>query len=120
MKKLQSYDLLNHYFNVLDNSKALRIKELWLEQDIDIENIYPSIIKEYSDLKVTINVLKRENTKINRKYVTESSVLILTAMLYLNDADRLSVWQKFKGDFNEREKDDMTIGEYHAALKLEN
>jgi hypothetical protein len=124
MKKLQHYDLSNHYFNLLDNQKALRIKELWLDKNIELENIYPLIIRDYSDLTVTLNGLKREdakiNSKANKKYVTEGFVLILTAMLYLNKADRSSIWQKFKGGFNERETDDMTIGEYHARLKLEN
>jgi hypothetical protein len=124
MRRLQHYDLLNHYFNLLDNQKALRIKELWLDKNIELENIYSLIIKDYSDLRVTLNGLKIEdikiNSKINKKYVTEGSVLILTAMLYLNEADRSSIWQKFKGGFNERETDGMTIGEYHARLKLEN
>jgi hypothetical protein len=124
MRRLQHYDLLNHYFNLLDNQKALRIKELWLDKNIELENIYSLIIKDYSDLRVTLNGLKIEdikiNSKINKKYVTEGSVLILTAMLYLNEADRSSIWQKFKGGFSERDTEEMTIGEYHARLKLEN
>jgi hypothetical protein len=114
--KQQHHDLLRHYTALMNDTKAFRIKELWLGMDFGLGEIYPTIIKEFNDLVVHLPGFTKSKSIV---YYTEGSSLILTAMLYLNEGDKASIWNKYKRSFAERDyESNMTLEEYHAALHL--
>jgi hypothetical protein len=116
MKALQHHDLLKHYLAIMNHDMALRIKNLWLEQDVQLGDLYNYMIKDFPELEVYLQgFIKRRISH----HCIEGSTLILTAMLFLNEADKASIWNKYKNGFEEKEKyDNITLGEYHESLYL--
>jgi hypothetical protein len=115
MKAFQHHDLLKHYLAIINNAMAIRIKILWLEQDVPLGDLYQCMIKEFPELEVYLQGFIRRRVS---HHCTEGSTLILTAMLFLNEADKASLWNKYQNSFEEKEKyDNMTLGEYHESLR---
>jgi hypothetical protein len=116
MKALQYHDLLKHYMAIMNYTMAIRIRTFWLEQEVPLGDLYKYMIKEFTELKVDVPSFT-EDRKIDHN--KEGSTLILTAMLFLNEAYKASIWNKYKNGFEEKEKqDNMTLGEYRAELLL--
>jgi hypothetical protein len=115
MKAFQQHDLLKYYMTIMDHDMAIRIKTLWLVQNLPLGDLYKCMIKEFPELEVYLQGFIRRRVS---HHCTEGSTLILTAMLFLNEADKAALWNKYQNSFEEKEKyDNMTLGEYHESLR---